>query len=490
MPCSRFKKIVVAGLGGDSGKSLFAIGLIGALRKRGIAVAPFKKGPDFIDAAWLGRAAAREGRNLDTYLMPKRAILARLSALPEGDVAVVEGNRGLFDGMTATGEHSTAALARLIDAPVLLVVDVTKVTRTVAALVKGCALLEPGLHLGGVVLNRVATRRQEAVIREAVETETGIPVVGAVYRQKKSLLPSRHLGLLTAIEHPDVARALETATEMVEEGTDIEAILALAGQADDPVRSVHCDSRLNTGHHGSVEGDREQDPKDEKNEMDLVGGAAVRGRALRIAVLKDRAFSFYYPENLEALEALGATLVYVSPIADSRFPDDVDGLYAGGGFPEVYAEALAENETFRGSLLARIESGLPVFAECGGLMFLARSLSVDGRSFPMVGALPIDVAQRRHPKGHGYVSGRIDGDTPFFPTGASFRGHEFHYSEIVGDTGHLATVAALDRGVGVGNGRDGIVTRNVTAFYTHFHALGERAWAAGFVAAVSRSHQL
>jgi cobyrinic acid a,c-diamide synthase len=460
----------VAGLGGDSGKSLLTIGLIGAFRRRGLVVAPFKKGPDFIDAAWLGCAAGREGRNLDTYLMKTSAIHESVAAAAScADIVIVEGNRGLFDGMTAKGEHATAALARVLAAPVLLVIDVTKVTRTVAAMVKGCATLETGLHLGGVVLNQVATRRQERIIREAVETETGIPVMGAVYRRDASLLPSRHLGLLTATEHPDVRSALDTAWEMTDGPVDIDAVLNLAAQAGEMLYP----------HPG--DGDAVED-------VDR-GYAEISDRTGRpkIAVLKDRAFSFYYPENIEALERLGAELFFVSPIEDERIPAEIDGLYAGGGFPEVYAEQLARNEAFRTSLKTRIDRGLPVFAECGGLMFLARSLSIEGNTYPMVGGLPIDVAQRRRPRGHGYVSGRIDGETPFFRNGARIRGHEFHYSEIVSDVVGVKTTAALDKGVGIGGGRDGIVHKNITAFYTHFHALGEPGWAPGFMAAVSRS---
>jgi cobyrinic acid a,c-diamide synthase len=462
-PCP--DRIVVAGLGGDSGKSLVSIGLICVLRHRGLTVAPFKKGPDFIDAAWLGRAAGSAGRNLDTYLMSEDAILTSVAAA-DADIAVVEGNRGLFDGMTASGDHATSTLARLIDAPVLLVVDITKVTRTVAAMVKGCQLLETGVRIGGVVLNRVATRRQEAIVREAVETETGVPVMGAIYRAREPLLPSRHLGLLTATEHPDAAKALETAADLIANQVDVDAVLDLAGNT----RALPVEMLLCPG----------MDRREERAEKD--GGAGVR-----IGVLKDKAFSFYYPENLEALVRLGAELVYLSPISDSHFPDEVDGLYAGGGFPEMYAQALARNRAFRASLLKRIEAGLPVFAECGGLMYLARVLMVDGHTYPMVGALPVDVAQRQRPKGHGYVSARIDGETPFFETGISIRGHEFHYSEIVGDTRGLTTVATLEKGVGIGQGRDGIAVRNVTAFYTHFHALGVTQWASGFLSAVLRS---
>jgi cobyrinic acid a,c-diamide synthase len=454
---SLLPRIVVAGQSGDGGKSLVSLSLIRALKKKGVRVAPYKKGPDYIDAAWLGRAAGLPGRNLDTFLMPEAAILRSLSrATDVADIIVTEGNRGLFDGMTAAGEHSTATLARLSGTPVLLVVDATKTTRTAAAFVKGCQVLDPGVTLGGVVLNRVATSRQEKVIREAVKNDTGLEVMGAIPRLGGRLLPSRHLGLVTAVEHPDLKAALEAAEEVGEKYLDMGAIRAAAARAE--AMSVEAARRPSLSPTG----------------------------ALRIGVLRDKAFSFYYPENLSALEDLGATLIEISPLSDSRLPE-VDGLYAGGGFPEVYAGALSANREFRDALRKRIEDGLAVWAECGGLMYLSSSLKVRGEAFPMVGALPVDVEQTPKPRGHGYVRARVDRENPFLATGLALKGHEFHYSRIMGKLDDSITILSMDRGAGVGAGRDGLRFRNAVATYTHLHALGTPEWAPGFIAAVKEA---
>lgn len=448
-----FPRVMIGGLAGDTGKSLVSLGLCVALRRRGFRVAPFKKGPDFIDAAWLGEAAGTAGRNLDTFLMPAEAILSSLrKAALCADVAILEGNRGLFDGMDAAGSHSSATLARLTGTPVVLVVDATKATRTIAALILGCRTLDPSLRLSGVILNRVGTARQEAIIRESVGVETGIPVLGAIPRLAIGHLPSRHLGLVTPAEHPDVAGTLEALGEAVARHVDVDALLDAARMADD------------LGPAGDT------------------GVPKARKVRARVGVLKDRAFSFYYPENFSALEDAGAVLTFISPVSDSELPA-IDALYAGGGFPEEHAAALSDNVAFREALRKSIDEGLPVWAECGGLMYLAGALKARGRSYPMVGALPVTVEQTARPQGHGYVQARVDGRNPFLPEQTAVRGHEFHYSRLLGDVAGLETVLALSKGVGVGGGRDGIRSRRVLASYTHLHALGMPGWADGLVRA-------
>ncbi len=447
-------RVVIAGLGGDMGKTLVSSGLARALTRRGLRVAPFKKGPDYIDAAWLGAAAGREGRNLDTFMMSAGAIRSSLYAAAEvADVAVIEGNRGLFDGLDSSGSHSTAELAKLVGAPVILVVDAAKVTRTVAAIVLGCQALDPDLDLRGVILNRVGTVRQEKVIRAAIVEATGLPVLGSIPRVPDVDLPSRHLGLVTVAEHPRAQAMLDRAGELMERYLDIDAVLGLAAEAPPlPAR---------------VLGPGPEVPE--------------RGR-VRVGVPRDAAFSFYYPENLEALRKAGAELVPFSPISDPKLPG-VDALVIGGGFPEVYAAELSANLSMREDLASRIAQGLPVWAECGGLMYLARALVVDAVAHPMVGAVPIEVEQTSRPQGHGYVAARVDGENPFLSRGAELRGHEFHYSRIRVGSGAVRTVLALDRGVGVGEGRDGILVGGVVAGYTHIHALGAPEWAPALVRA-------
>jgi len=448
-------RVMIAGLAGDSGKTLISLGLVRALRDRGLAVAAFKKGPDYIDAAWLGVAAGRPGRNLDTFLMTPAALGQALAPAQAADLMVVEGNRGLFDGMDAEGTHSSAALAARLGSPVVLVVDATKATRTVAALVLGCRVFDPAVDLAGVVLNRVGTGRQEALIRRAVEEAAGVDVVGALPRLDESagLFPGRHLGLVTAAERPERDEAVRRAAQAVAQHVDVERILAIARRAR------------------HVDFPRQAWPRS--------------GPPVRVAVLRDEAFSFYYPENLEALEAAGVELVFASPLHDAALPE-VDGVVVGGGFPEVHAERLAGNRTFLSSLGRAAALGVPIYAECGGLMLLARTLTVAGRTFEMAGVLDLHVEQGQRPSGHGYVEGRVDGENPFLPVGTPLRGHEFHYSAVCGGSDAPRTVVALERGTGLGGRRDAVVRGSVWASYLHLHALSLPRWAQGVAEAARR----
>ena len=450
-------RLVIAGLSGDSGKTLVSLGLVRAFAEAGRQVAPAKKGPDYIDAAWLGLAAGRPGRNLDTYLMDGAAIASVLRRSEPADMMIVEGNRGLHDGLDPRGSHSTAVLAETLAAPVILVIDVTKMTRTVAALVLGCRDLAPGLPLAGVILNRVGTARQEKVIREAVVSSTGVPVLGALPRlEGETPLPSRHLGLVTAAEHGDRERAIERAGEAVRTHLDLERLAAIAGGAGELVLP---------------------DPVEVR-----------RGPEVTIGVLRDRAFSFYYPENLESLAERGAILEEISPLDGEALPA-LDALYAGGGFPEVHAEELAANRPFRESVARAAAAGLPIYAECGGLMYLAQALVRRGESYPMAGVLPLTVEQMSRPQGHGYVRGRVELENPFFDEGQELLGHEFHYSRLTDAVDPASTAVSLVKGRGVGHARDAVVRGRVWASYLHLHALGTPTWADGLVAAAAASRQ-
>jgi cobyrinic acid a,c-diamide synthase len=448
-------RIVIAGLSGDSGKTMVALGLARALTGRGLTVSPFKKGPDYIDAAWLGAATGLPGRHLDTYLMPPEALGESLRRGSAADLLLVEGNRGLFDGFDADGTHSTAELAKLLAAPVVLVVDVTKMTRTVAALVMGCRVLDPDVNLAGVVLNRVGTARQERVIREAIRRSYGPPVLGAIPRIEDDPLPGRHLGLVTAAEHPRREEAIRRSTELVGAHVDLDTVID-TGRTAPPVSLP------------------DRDP--------LRAGPAVR-----LGVFRDEALSFYYPGNLEALEEVGATLIDVSPLHERTLPE-VDGLYFGGGFPEVHVERLAGNHEMRDAVRTAAAAGMPIYAECGGLMYLAKELIVDGASYPMTGVLDLVVEQTARPQGHGYVDAEVDRPNPFFEPGSRLRGHEFHYSRVVAGRDVGASTLRLHRGMGVGAARDGLVQGRIWASYMHLHALGVPSWVDSFVS-LARTYQ-
>lgn len=443
-------RLVIAGLAGDSGKTLLALGVTRALARRGLQVAPYKKGPDYIDAGWLGFAAGHPGRNLDTFMMSPEALGHSLAAAASADLMLVEGNRGLFDGLDVAGTHSTAELAKRLGAPIVLVVDATKCTRTVAALVLGCQTLDPDLELAGVVLNRVATRRQELLIRQAVESTTGIPVLGALPRLKGGgPLPGRHLGLVTTGDHDNADEAVDRASEVVAENVNLDRTVALAGRLA-----------------RTVEFPESAPPRS--------------GRPCRVAVARDAAFCFYYPENLESLEAAGAELQWFSPLDGEGLSADSEAVYLGGGFPEVHAEALSDNTALRSDLVAACDSGLPVYAECGGLIALSREIRTGNTAYPMAGVLDLVVEQRERPQGHGYVVGHVAGPTRWFPKGATLRGHEFHYTSVVAGDDVDRAVLDLERGVGLGNGRDGIVRDGVWASYLHLHVGAAPGWSETF----------
>ena len=445
------KGIVVAGLGGGSGKSVVAVGLVAALAGRGARVVSFKKGPDYIDAGWLSLAAGSPCYNLDPYLMEPEAIVSSFCRhCRDFDFAVVEGNRGLYDGVDAKGSYSTAELAKSLDLPVLLVVDCTKTTRTVAAMVLGCKHLDPEVRIVGVILNRVGTTRHEKVVREAVELYTGIPVLGAVRRSRQDVFPQRHLGVTPCQEHAAAGEAVRALAEKAEQSLDLTAIAAGMGALTSAPRYL--------------------ESEEEKVESKV-----------RIGILRDAAFQFYYADNIEALERRGAELVEINALKDSELPE-LDGLYIGGGFPETSARELSGNLSFRNSIKMAAEAGLPIYAECGGLIYLGESMVLDGDVFPLVGIFPVRFGLMKKPQAHGYTMLVADRENPYYPVAAELKGHEFRYSKILSWQGTDNNLAfAMQRGVGFINGRDGLIYKNVLALYTHVHALGTPQWADALV---------
>jgi cobyrinic acid a,c-diamide synthase len=447
-------RVVIAGLRGGSGKTTLSLGLVAAWRQRGGEVVPFKKGPDYIDAGWLALAAGQPCYNLDPYMMSGEQILDSFwQHVQTADAAVIEGNRGLFDGMDADGTCSTAELAKLLQAPVLLVVDGTMVTRTAAATVLGCQHLDPEVDILGVVLNRVAGPRHEDMLRTTIERYCGVPVVGAIPKLKGDDFPERHMGLVTALEHPEAREAIFARIQVVESYLDLEKVLSIADQAPPLTwEPVYPRKRASKAY-----------------------------RQLTIGIIKDSAFQFYYPENLEALEKRGASLVTISALHDTFLPE-VDGLYIGGGFPETHAEQLAANDRFRKELRSAIEAGLPVYAECGGLMYLGRSLLIKGNIHPMVQALPIDFQLEKKPQGHGYTELEVVNTNPFYPVGTTLKGHEFHYSRVTRfDLRPESLAFAMRRGSGIVDRKDGVCYKNTLATYSHVHAIGAPEWAEGLI---------
>lgn len=456
MDIVRTPRIIIAALKGGAGKTFLTIGLIGALRRKGIKVSPFKKGPDYIDAGWLGIAAGKECHNLDSYLFSREMILHSFNRHSrESNIAVIEGNRGLYDGMDHKGAYSTAEIAKTLNGPIILIIDVTKVTRTAAAMALGCKVLDPELEIQGIILNRVAGARHERILRNSIEDITGIPVIGSVGKLPLKSFPQRHLGLLPLYEHPNAINFVNEATEVAEIGIDLEKIISSANSSR-PLTIPDFYNPL----------------EDIKN--------SVKG-PVRIGYLKDSAFQFYYPENLEALATSGAEMIKISALESKALPE-LDALYIGGGFPETHADKLSENMQFKGAIKRAVDNGLPVYAECGGLMFLSRNLHVDDKTYPMVGVLPIDTALDRKPQGHGYVKVKVKRENPFYESGTELTGHEFHYSFVKGlDTTKTVCAFEVVRGHGIDGACDGISLGNVLATYVHIHAYGQPSWAKGLI---------
>ncbi|MFV0438756.1 MAG: cobyrinate a,c-diamide synthase [Desulfopila sp.] len=449
------KGIMVAGLAGGSGKSVVSVGLTAAFAARGDRVVPFKKGPDYIDAGWLQLAAGRQCYNLDPYLVAAEHLQESFfHHSQEADIALLEGNRGLYDGVTADGGYSTADLAILLDMPVLLVVNCQKITRTVAAMVLGCMHLDPRVRICGVVLNSVATERQRRLIIEAVERYTGLPVVGAIPRMSRDIFPMRHLGMVPYQEYTDSGGALRFLVDTVRDNLDlarIEALMTKFSPRPSPALAI-----------------------------------APAAEPVRIGILRDAAFQFYYAENLEALRRAGAELVTIDALEDEALPE-LAGLYIGGGFPETSARGLAANRRFRESIRQAAMGGLPIYAECGGLIYLGESIVLEGEEYPLTGIFPIRFGMAKKPQAHGYSEFVVTGANPFYALGQRVKGHEFRYSTVLSwQRQEMAMALTMTRGRGFAQQQDGLVYNNVLAMYTHVLATGTPQWATGLVGCCRR----
>ncbi|MBA3071298.1 MAG: hydrogenobyrinic acid a,c-diamide synthase (glutamine-hydrolyzing), partial [Nitrospirae bacterium] len=369
------------------------------------------------------------------------------------------------------GTHSTAELAKTLKAPVLLVLDCTKVTRTAAAILLGMQKFDKKVDIKGVVLNYIAGSRHESIIRNSIEKYCKIPVLGAFPRMKEENFPERHMGLVPFQEHIGAQKAINKALEITEKYIDVDAVLKIADKA----------SQLEvSGQRSAISNQQLKNPPLPPFAKGGMGG-------LRIGVIRDSAFQFYYPENFEELESRGAAIVEISALKERSLPD-IDALYIGGGFPETHAIALAENSDFRDSLRKAVERGLPVYAECGGLMYLGESLVIDGRTYPMTGIFPFSFSLEKKPQAHGYSIAEVQKANPYYQEGAVLKGHEFHYSRVINPeavsefkTSNIYFAFGMKRGEGITDKLDGLCYKNVLATYTHTHALGTPEWTDGMI---------
>lgn len=465
-------RLCISAARGGGGKTLVSLGLARAFAQDGLAVKAFKKGPDYIDAAWLAKASRQKATNLDLFFLNHAALiklveqsLQKLARLGLPLFALLEGNRGLYDGLNSQGTCSTAELARLLNFPILLVLDVTKTTRTAAALLRGLTSFEEGLTFAGCILNRVGTSRQEQLLRTCIENETELRVLGAMPRLSANPLPERHMGLASSgdelAEHCETK--LDSLASLVRSSVALDELWTRCQPKDKakPLPTIVLDQP------------RHQ-PKTEQ--------------ALKIGYVRDQAFWFYYEENLEALAEQGAKLVPLRILGEPSPPDlwqEIHGLYIGGGFPEDYAKELAKSPVLA-EIVKHSKRGLPIYAECGGFMLLARSLLVKGQRYDMCGVFPVDVEFCARPQGLGYVQGSVLRSNPFFAQGEVLRGHEFHYSRCVGALPAPPMLSlCLGQGMGKVDGRayDGLCVNRTWASYMHIFAEAHPSWARNFLLA-------
>ncbi len=449
--------LLIAAAHKSSGKTTVSVGLAAALRRRGVSVQPFKKGPDYIDPMWLSEAAGRPCFNLDFNSQSRAEILATFAAHAAGaDLGLIEGNMGLYDGLDIKGGDSNAALAKLLGAPVVLVLDARGMTRGIAPLVLGYRAFDAELAIKGVILNKLAGARQEGKLRAVLERYTDVPVLGAIGRDDALMVAERHLGLVTPGETARMAAVIDRLAEAVAAGVDIERLRQVARAGRLPASA------------------RDDAP------------ARCRGRRLRLAIARDEAFGFYYQDDLDALSAAGAELVPFDTLRDAHLPA-CDGLFLGGGFPETHMAALEANASLRGEIRSALAAGLPAYAECGGLMYLCRGLSWRGQRREMVGAVPAEAVMHERPQGRGYVRLEETGNGPWPLKAAGgagparFPAHEFHYAGLEGLPSDTVFAYRVLRGTGIDGRHDGIVLGNLVAGFAHLRDVAGNRWAARFV---------
>ncbi len=451
-------RILLAGDRSSSGKTTIVAGLLSALRNRDLEVQPFKVAMDYIDPSYHTWITGRSCRNLDGYLMRPAAIREVYAHAAEGaDISVIEGVRGLYEGYDGD-LGSTAQIAKMLKTPVIFVVDARSITRSCAALVKGYMDFDPDVQFKGVILNKVGSERHAEKARAEIERYAGVRVVGVIRRDDDMHLAMRHLGLIPVLEgktrHEGFEERLVKIREIVNEGLDLDLILEIAREAE-PMMEVS---------------------EDLYRKSDL-------GKGVRIGVAMDEAFNFYYRDNLELMELSGAKVVPFSPVHDPCLPK-VDGIYIGGGYPELYARELSQNERMRQSLEKAHERDLPIYAECGGLMYLAREINWDGERQEMVGLVPGKV-RRGNVRVVSYVHGSLARACPLGPAGEPIMGHEFHHSEILMD-GKVDYAIRLVRGTGIKEGWDGVAEGNMVASYSHIHSASFRGFPSNFIKATRK----
>ncbi|UQZ91121.1 cobyrinic acid a,c-diamide synthase [Deltaproteobacteria bacterium Smac51] len=442
---------MLAGASSGVGKTSVSAGIMAALARRGLTVQPYKVGPDYIDPAFHTFVTGRKSRNLDSWMLDGPTICSLFlvnAPEPAQGISVIEGVMGMFDGHSQEDRGSTAHVAEILSAPVVLIINGASIARSAAALVHGFNTFKPGLRLAGVIVNMVAGEHHYELLKSFIEKEAGVPCFGFLTKNPEFSLESRHLGLVPSVEVQDLSDRLSALADSVDKTIDLDGLLALAASAPE----LECSSPV-------------------RRDAGL--------RPVRIGLALDNAFNFYYQDGLDLLGELGAELVPFSPVTDENLPPDLAGLYFGGGFPEVFAAELAANTSLRREILTALNNGLPAYAECGGLMYLGKRLTdYDGAEHEMVGFFPHRTAMTKRLQNFGYVEVTFDESTVLGPAGTKVKAHEFHHSKIIGEEPDyvLNIKKSTTRGW-----RGGVCAKNVLAAYPHIHFHANPALAENFV---------
>lgn len=450
-------RLLISAAHKSSGKTTISIGLCAALQSSGMHVQPFKKGPDYIDPMWLGQASAHSCINLDFYTMTHDEILSTIHHHAQGsDICIIEGNKGLYDGLDIEGSNSNAALAGLTHTPVILVIDVQGMTRGIAPLLLGYQAFQKEIHIAGVILNQIRGSRHEAKLRAVIEHYTHIPVVGAVYHNPELAITERHLGLIPSNEDHEAQAQIQRIGKLIAAQVDLQQIQKIAANADSLPVSTYLYQR------------------------------PEHPNPVKIAIARDAAFGFYYPDDLEAFKESGAELIEFNTLEDKLLPE-CDALYIGGGFPETLMDKLELNHSMRQSIKEAIDNGLPAYVECGGLMYMSKSIHWQGKTHDMVGCIPGNISMHQRPVGRGYVQLEFSKQHPWntvekpsLPP-ATFPAHEFHYSSIENLPKKAQFAYNVHRGAGINGKKDGYIYKNLVASYSHLRDTSQNHWVEYFV---------
>lgn len=454
-------RIFISAAHKSSGKTTVSIGLCAALSQRGKLVQPFKKGPDYIDPMWLGKAAGRSCHNLDFFTMNHAEILRVFHRFhADADIALIEGNKGLYDGLDLDGSNSNAALAKLLSAPVVLVIDARGMTRGIAPLILGYQDFDKDINIAGVILNQLGGSRHEQKLRNVIEYYTDVPVMGAVHHDNDMEIIERHLGLMPSNESDDAQRKISLLGDRIARQVDLDRLIQQTTIPAEPTPIAY----------SAVD------------DTDLP--------SVRIGIARDAAFGFYYPDDLDAFTEQNAELIPIDLINDKKLPD-IDGLFIGGGFPEARMTELEKNISMRQQIKTAIENGLPCYAECGGLMYLAKQINWNEQTHEMVGVIPGNIKMHAKPQGRGYIRIVQTNNAPWRinTENSEICAHEFHYSSLTDLPGDLDFAFKVTRGTGIDGQHDGIIYKNLVACYAHLRNTEQSPWVSNFVKFVRQQAQ-